>query len=142
MDADRNAEIIAIIEEAFAAKPWEYWLDVFAKQDVPYEKINTFKDILADPDVYKNDILRPIHYDAFGEKSLTTIPIRMESQGDPVLRRSKPIGYDTARVLIDDFGYSQADVEEFVGEKAVRCYKGPQLPASVFELSYGPDHLE
>ena len=141
MDDKRNSEIIAIIEEAFASKPWSYWQSVFVKKDVPYEKINTFKDILADPDVYKNDILRPIHYDAFGEKSLTTIPIRLESQGDPVLKRSKPIGYDTERVLVNDFGYSESDVRKLIKKGTLRCYEGPELPSSIFELSYGPNSI-
>lgn len=139
MDAKRNTEIIEIMEQAFSSKNWSDWLDVFKEYDVPFEKVNTFNDILEDPDVYANDIMRPIHYDAFGDKCLTTIPIRMESQGDPVLKRSRPIGYDTTRVLEEDFGLEHSDIVLLKECGAIKCYEGPELPASVFDLSKGPN---
>ena len=87
-------------------------------------------------EVYASDILRKVKYDAFGEKVIPTSPIRLDSIGDPVLRKSRPIGYDTAAVMTE-YGYSDEEIRELDGE-AVTCYHGPSLPDSVFEPSYGP----
>ena len=92
--------------------------------------------MLKDEEAYANDILRPLEYDAFGTKVLPTSPIRFDSLGDPVLRKSRPIGYDTARIM-RAYGYTDEDIERLDGS-AVICYDGPELPASALEPSFGP----
>ena len=96
--------------------------------------------MLEDEEAYANDILRKISYDSFGEQALVTSPVRLKSVGDPVLKRSRPVGYET-RDVMHEFGYSDAEIDEAVANGAVKCYEGPELPQSVFELSYGPDSI-
>lgn len=131
-------EVIDIIEKAFAKKTWAEWEEIFKANDVPYQRINTFHDVLKDEEAFDNDILRPIHYDAFGDHYLTTSPIRLGSVGDPTLYRSKPIGYDTAAVM-REYGYTDEQIAAMKESGAVGCYDGPALPDSVFAPSYGPD---
>ena len=132
----RNEEVVRIIEKQFLTKTWAEWEPIFKANEIPYEKLYLPEDILADEEVYASDILRKVHYDAFGEKAIPTSPIRLDSMGDPVLHKSRPIGYDTAKVM-HEFGYSDEDIQRMDGE-AVTCYHGPDLPDSVFEPSYGP----
>ena len=131
-------EIIDIIEKAFAQKTWDEWVEIFKANDVPYQRIQTFTDVLKDEEAYANDILRPVHYDAFGDYVITTSPIRLDSVGDPVLRRSKPIGYDTPAVM-KEYGYTDEQITAMKEEGAIGTYDGPELPESVFTPSYGPD---
>jgi crotonobetainyl-CoA:carnitine CoA-transferase CaiB-like acyl-CoA transferase len=137
MDYEANAQIIRILEEAFAQKTWDEWVEIFKAHEVPHSKLNNLVDILEDEEAYANDILRPVHYDAFGEKMLPTSPIRLDSVGDPILRKSRPIGYDTARVL-KEYGYTDAQIDSLVSDGSIKLYDGPELPDSVFEPSYGP----
>ena len=136
MDYDTSAEIIQILEDAFAKKSWDEWQPIFKENDVPIERINTLKDVLADEEVYSSDIMRPLPYDAFGTKCLTTSPIRLGSIGDPVLYRSRPIGYDTKRIM-EEYGYSGDEIDALAESGAVKCYDGPALPDSVTAPSYG-----
>ena len=53
-----------------------------------------------------------------------------------MLRRSKPIGYDTKEVALE-YGYSAQDVERMVSEGAVLVYDGKPVPDAVLEPSYG-----
>lgn len=140
MDYDANAEIIQHIADAFAKKTWDEWVKIFKAKDVPYQRINRFTDVLEDEEAYDNDILRVVHYDTWGDYRMATSPIRFQSVGDPVLHRSRPIGYDTARIM-KEYGYTDDDVKRMTEEGAVKCYNGPELPESVFEPSYGPDSL-
>lgn len=133
---ETTTEIIQIIEQAFAQKTWEEWQPIFQENDVPVEKINNYRDILADEEVYESDILRPLPYDAFGNKSIITSPIRLGSVGDPVLYRSRPIGYDTKRIM-EEYGYDGDEIAALDRAGAVKCYNGPELPASVTAPSYG-----
>jgi hypothetical protein len=63
--------------------------------------------------------------------------VRLHSVGDPVLYRSRPIGYDTREVM-HEYGYSDADVDTLAEAGAVLCYSGRPAPASVLTPSHGP----
>lgn len=131
-----NATVVNMMAEAFAKHDWAYWKEVFDTNDVPYAVCNTMDDVLEDEEAYVNDMLRPIHYDSIGDHSITTIPIRMKSQGDPVISRAKPVGYDT-RAVMEDLGYSEAEVDALVEAGNVRCYD-EEAPAKLDDLSFGP----
>ena len=131
-----NTEVVKILENQFATQDWEYWERIFKENDFPYQRLYQAQDILNDEEAYANDILRSVHYDAFGEKVLPTSPIRFESMGDPVLRKSRPIGYDTARIM-EAYGYTPDEIGKMDGT-SVLCYSGEEMPESVFVPSYGP----
>lgn len=131
-----NTVVIKTMEEQFKTQDWKYWEEVFRANEIPYQRLFTTHDILNDPEAYENDILRTLDYDEFGPKTLTTSPIRLGSLGDPVLYKSKPIGYDTARIM-KEFGYTDDEIQA-LDSTAVKCYNGPDLPESVFKPSYGP----
>ena len=132
----KNSEVVRILEKQFLTKTWAEWEPIFKANEIPYEKLYLPSDILADEEVYASDILRKLHYDAFGEKVIPTSPIRLDSMGDPVLHKSRPVGYDTAEVM-HQYGYSDDEIEKLDGD-AVTCYHGPELPESVLEPSFGP----
>lgn len=135
----KNTEVVKIMEKRFAEEDWDYWAEIFREKEVPYQRLFLANDILSDEEAYANDALRKLHYDAFGEKVVPTSPVRLRSMGDPVLRKSRPIGYDTARIM-QEYGYSPEEVDGLNGT-AVLCYDGDPLPSSVFEPSYGPHSL-
>jgi crotonobetainyl-CoA:carnitine CoA-transferase CaiB-like acyl-CoA transferase len=137
LEHGRNSQVIAWMEEAFARQDYDYWAKLFREREIPFQKCFTIDDILVDEEAFDNDALRKIHYDAFGEQTITTTPVRLGSVGDPVLRRSRPIGYDT-RETMKEYGYSESDIDALAASGAVLCYTGPQLPDSVLTLSYGP----
>jgi crotonobetainyl-CoA:carnitine CoA-transferase CaiB-like acyl-CoA transferase len=135
----KNTEVVKIMEARFAEESWEYWEKVFRENEIPFQRLFLADDILVDEEAYANDMLRKIKYDAFGEKSVPTSPVRLKSMGDPVLHKSRPIGYDTKRIM-QEYGYAAEEIDQLNGE-AVLCYSGEPLPDSVFEPSRGPRSL-
>ncbi len=122
----------------------------FRENDIPFEKIQTVKDVLSDQEAFANDQLRYIKYAEQGPSSpwgkndeyvVTTMPFRLASIGDPVLYRSRPTGYDTRRIL-KEFGYNDDQIDSLDADEAILCYKGDALPSSVLEPSYGPNTPE
>ena len=135
-----NTVVIKKMEEQFFTQDWEYWEKIFRENEIPYQRLFTTEDVLQDEEAFANDALRRLNYDEYGEKVLPTSPVRFESMGDPVLRRSRPVGDDTARIM-REYGYSDEEVTQLNGE-AVKCYDGPAMPESVLQPSFGPRSKE
>lgn len=138
----KNTEVVAQIHQACKKFDFAELERRFRARDIPFEKIQSIKDVLVDEEAYANDQLRHVHYEGQGygpasEYVVTTSPVRLKSVGDPVLRRSRPIGYDTKRVL-GIYGYSDEEIERLIAAGAVKQYDGAEVPASVLEPSYGP----
>ncbi len=120
---NRNGYVVKLLEEAFAQKTFAEWEVIFREREIPYQKCFTVDDVLADEEAYANDILRPLHYNDFGDRVIPTSPIRLKSVGDPELRKSMPIGYDTRKYMLK-YGYAEDDIVRLEAEGAVKCFRG------------------
>ena len=141
----RYTEVVAEIDKACKRFSFAELEEMFRENDIPFEKIQTIKDVLTDEEAYENDQLRRIVYEdqGYGEKSeyvVTTSPLRLKSIGEPVLYRSKPIGYDSSRIL-EEHGYTKKQIDDLIREKAVLQYQGKPLPESVLKPSFGPHSI-
>ena len=134
-----NEQVIAWMDEAIAKQDFDYWEKLFKEREIPFQRCFTVDDILADDEAFDNDILRKVHYDDLGEYTVTTTPLRLSSVGDPVMYRSKPIGYDT-RAVMREYGYSDSEVDTMDAEGIVLCYSGTPVPQSVLTPSHGPGY--
>lgn len=137
----KNVEVIAEMERIFKQRPWSEWEPVLVERELACEKCRTVEDVLDDSEAFANDQLRRVRYDDQGygpdrSYTVTTAPVRLASLGDPVLYRSRPVGYDTREVM-GELGYSEAEIASADAEGAVRCYAGEPMPESVLQPSYG-----
>lgn len=138
----KYVEVVAQIHQACKKFTFAELEEKFRENDIPFEKIQSIKDVLADEEAYANDQLRRIVYEDQGygpnsEYVVTTSPIRLKSIGDPVLYRSKPIGYDTNRIL-KDHGFTDEEIARFLKEKAIMQYDGTPVPDTALQPSFGP----
>ena len=97
--------------------------------------------MLEDDEAYLNDQLRRLHYEGqgYGDDSgytVTTTPFRLKSIGDPDLKRSLPIGYET-RMIAKEHGLSDEEIDTLIANGAILEYSGDPVPDSVFEISQG-----
>jgi crotonobetainyl-CoA:carnitine CoA-transferase CaiB-like acyl-CoA transferase len=132
------AEVVKIFENGFAEHDFSFWEKTFQENDISYQKLFTCEDILHDQEAYDNDILRKVTYENLGCYSVLTTPVRLKSVGDPEMRRSRPIGYDTRRIMLEH-GYSSDEINRLYAAGSIRCYDGKPLPESVLAPIFGPD---
>lgn len=137
----RNVEVVAEMERKFREKTWAEWEPFLAEQELACEKCRTVEDVLQDEEAFANDQLRRVYYEdqGYGDDhsyTVTTMPVRLASLGDPVLHRSLPVGYDTREVLAE-IGWSDDEIAAAAAAGEVKCYDGPAMPESVLRPSYG-----
>lgn len=113
--AGAEAELIAWvseIEERFAAKPCEYWLDFLRDHGLPCGPVNTSEEALFDPQIAANDYVSEFHQPDLGPMRSYAPPLRMSaSPVDPLAKPAPAIGADTDDVLYD-IGLSEAEVAD------------------------------
>jgi crotonobetainyl-CoA:carnitine CoA-transferase CaiB-like acyl-CoA transferase len=128
----KQAEVIALLEAAFSARPFAEWEVILRQHQVPHQRLFSYTDIVEDEEAQLNDAVRPVEYEAFGARFLPMSPVRFGSYGDPPVILSKPIGYHTAEYL-DRLGYAPEEIARLEHDGAVRCWHGPEVPNRVFE---------
>lgn len=145
-ETGKFVEVTEAIDEATRKFTFEELERRFRDKDIPFEKIQSVEDVLADEEAYANDQLRRVKYtdgQGYGDDdgyAVTTTPYRLKSIGDPVMRRSKPIGYDT-REIAKEHGLTDEQVDALVAGGALLEYTGKPVPDAVLEPSYGTDSL-
>lgn len=123
-EAGRNAEVVDLLDAAFATRPAAEWLELFGDHDVPLAKCQLPTDLYQDPQAQANDVLRAVTYPNGAERLLPTNPVRFAGQGEPELHLSRPQGADTDAVLAE-LGYSPDRIAALRSEGAV---DGPTTP--------------
>jgi crotonobetainyl-CoA:carnitine CoA-transferase CaiB-like acyl-CoA transferase len=114
----RNAEVVEILDGAFATQPAEHWLALFAEHDVPMAKCQLPVDLYSDEQALANDVLRTVTYPTGAQRWLPTNPVRFASQGDPELVLTTTQGAHT-RAVLTELGFSTEQIEALLASGAV-----------------------
>lgn len=111
-------EMTAIIQDEIAKKDFNDWNTRFRAADLAFEKIQSWDDILNDPQAWENDILREIHYENGHTGVLVNSPIKFQDMGLPELKPAPRLGADTDAVM-KDLGYSEEEITQLKLEKSI-----------------------
>ncbi|MFM0304536.1 CoA transferase [Paraburkholderia sediminicola] len=97
--AQHQDALLSILESEFAAGNTAEWLERFRAAGVPCAPINTFSEVLADPQVNHMGWVQPLELPN-GVKTLTfASPVRIDSQSLPIRMRPPALGEHNAEVL-------------------------------------------
>jgi crotonobetainyl-CoA:carnitine CoA-transferase CaiB-like acyl-CoA transferase len=105
------AELVAILDRRFAAKPRGEWIKILEQGgDFIYSVVNSVSDLPADPQVKANDYLVDYELPSWGKVQLVGMPVKLgETPGEP--RGHAPeLGQHTEALLIDLLGYTWDDI--------------------------------
>lgn len=120
---DGVEEIRALVREAFASRTTAEWDEFFAGQpEIIFEKIQSYNDLIHDPQVTANGYLTEVEVPHFGPAKVVTNLVRL-SDTPAAGPRSRPphLGEHTAEVMAE-LGFSQAEIDEVMApmERAVK----------------------
>jgi crotonobetainyl-CoA:carnitine CoA-transferase CaiB-like acyl-CoA transferase len=108
---DRNrAELVPILEAAFAVRTSAEWLELLAEAGVPSSPVNDVEAALQDPQAVARGALVEYDHPSLGPVRQVASPLRV---GDELpLRRGPFRGEHTEQVLVEVCGYSPERVRE------------------------------
>jgi crotonobetainyl-CoA:carnitine CoA-transferase CaiB-like acyl-CoA transferase len=91
-------EVLAVLDEAFTAQPMAYWADVFAREDVWWDPLLTFDEVLTDPLVASAGVFREV---ADSDDRAVAGPVDFSSLEPGPAPRAPEAGEHTEQILLD-----------------------------------------
>jgi crotonobetainyl-CoA:carnitine CoA-transferase CaiB-like acyl-CoA transferase len=109
--AKNSEELIKVIDQAFASKPRDEWMQILKHGgDFIYTLVNSIDDLPEDPQMLENNYIVDYEHPSWGPTKVVGVPVRLsKTPGDP--RAVAPeFGEHTEQVLIELLGYSWEDI--------------------------------
>ncbi len=103
-----NAEAcIEILDEAFAAKPREAWLETLRESpgDFIFTVVNSIDDLPDDPQMLANDYIVDFEHPQHGTTQVMGMPVRLSETPGQVRTPAPELGQHTEEVLLDVLGF-------------------------------------
>lgn len=116
-EANLNAEVVGVMDEALAKMTSEEALKLFKDAGIPIEPCQTPLDVYEDQNVWDNDYLVKIKYPE-AERNIPTAPIQFDSVPAPEFIPTGKLGSSTVEVM-RELGYSDDQIQAALADGSV-----------------------
>lgn len=108
---EHRDEIKPLIEAVLREEPTDYWIDKLVEHDIWGGPVQTMDDVVDDPQVEANDMIRTVEHEELGEIELTGVPFRM-TETPAEIRAAPPTLGNATEAVLREYGYSDEFIEE------------------------------
>ena len=108
-----SKELVAIFNKAFATKPRDEWLRLFAEKNLIICAINTFTEAINDPQMRENDYIVDFEHPTMGRMRIPGFPIHFSQAQVNNNLQAPDLGEHTESVLKEIGGYSDKEIACF-----------------------------
>ena len=111
------AKVYACLRDAFLKHDSDYWLAKAKEYDFPLVRLNSYSNVLQDPQAIANDFVEQVTFPNGNVGPMPSSPIEMASVGELKTVPCGLVGADTRKVLAD-LGYSEKQIEAMIAAGA------------------------
>jgi crotonobetainyl-CoA:carnitine CoA-transferase CaiB-like acyl-CoA transferase len=106
---DDRDEAYRIVQDRLLERPADDWLEVLATKDVWAAPVNAFEDLVGDPQVAHNELIRTVSHPAGGEIRVVGVPMRFSETPGEIRSGPPGVGDHTDEVLAEA-GFSAGEI--------------------------------
>ena len=118
-DRVRNREVLVpLLQEYFLSRSVAEWVEDLHKVNVPCGPINDLEDVFSDPQLLHRQMYLEMPHPTLGSIKQTGIPIKF-SQTPGGLDRPPPLLGEHNQVILQELGYSDADILHFAEDSVI-----------------------
>lgn len=116
-----NVELIQILDEVFASKSREEWIEIFEKEKAGfgYAPIYDLAEAVADPQVVDNEYITPFDHPVLGKVNLSAFPVWFSRTPARILGAAPEHGQHTEEVLIEVLNYDWDQITRLKDEGVI-----------------------
>jgi formyl-CoA transferase/CoA:oxalate CoA-transferase len=111
-------ELIPILEETFASRTGEEWLQALQEEGIPSGPINTVDRVLSDPQVLHRGMVAEMEHPLCGRLKVVNTPVKVIPGGAQVIQPPPALGQHTDEVL-RRVGYTAEEISQFRRERII-----------------------
>ena len=116
---ENSAELISILDEIFAQRSREEWLKILQADDLFASPINTYSDLLSDPQVIDNEYIVDYEHPTLGKVKLMGSAVRLSETPARIFSPAPEHGQHTEEVLMELLGLTWKDIDRLREEAVI-----------------------
>ncbi|MUV85570.1 CoA transferase [Natronomonas sp. CBA1123] len=113
-----RADLDAKLDELFAERSTDEWMECLNAEGVPSTPLNTVEDIVNDPHIEQNDMLAEMEHPDLGTFRSPNNPVKFENLETDTSQAPPRLGEHTEEVL-SELGYNDEEIDRFVSDGVV-----------------------
>ena len=121
------AELISIVDQQFLTKTTAEWLQLLGEADSIVGPINTYAELVKDPQVIENEYVQEIDYPGYGPVKVVGIPVNLHKTPGKIRGAPAAHGENTGDILLE-LGYSKEEIAQLEAEGVAGPAPVPQIP--------------
>ena len=116
---EHREELSQIIQAAMLERDRDEWIRLLRQHEQWVVPVRDYEDVFADTDVWENDLVAHMDHPQAGPIQTFGIPLKLSDTPGSV-RRPPPVLGEHTREVLQELGYSQADIEAFFERGVVK----------------------
>jgi crotonobetainyl-CoA:carnitine CoA-transferase CaiB-like acyl-CoA transferase len=114
-----EAELLAIVRPALAERPTAYWCERLHRADIMHERLNSFREFLAQPQVAATNLITWLELSDAPEAVPVPNVAGITPGAEATRRAVTPVVGQHTREIMAEHGYSGAEIATLAAQKVV-----------------------
>lgn len=116
---ENQKEYYGYFRDAISQKPISHWLQVAQELDLPFVRMNHYRDVTKDEQAWVNGYLENVQFANGQVDIMPSSPIEMASVGQLKTTPAPAVGADT-RQIMQNLGYSSSQIDAMMADGTVK----------------------
>ena len=115
---EHSKELVAILDERFATKTRDEWMEIFKKEDIIYTPVQSASEVFADPQALANNYIIDVEHPVWGKIKMLGFPWTFHETPASVRREAPELGQHTEEILLE-LDYTWEDIARLKEEEVI-----------------------
>ena len=109
-------EIRYDFDTVFQTRSTKEWLDILLEADIWCSQVNTFDEMVEDPQIKHNEMIIEMDHPKIGKVKTTGFPVHFSETPQKIYKHAPLLNEDAQEILADFCGYSEEMINAYVNE--------------------------